>query len=111
MNPMAVIPGALVKLGAPVQMPAVSAAVENNSIEANRRTARNSHFWMGEPGLWRRLILTDDAKRIRDAHKAVFDLHGYQVDPDYSLTAFQSNQLWSSILVPPPPSRALAQPA
>jgi hypothetical protein len=96
-NPTDAVSAVLSQLGAKVDEHGIQSALEKHSLSANRQTASNSHFWMGTPGLWRRLILANDAIRIALRHKDLFAALGYDIDPDNSLTAGSALQLWHEI--------------
>jgi Sulfotransferase domain len=55
------------------------------SIELSRfnlayfQALKNRHGWQGQPGLWRRLILRSDARKIYLRHRRIFDELGYSI--------------------------------
>ncbi|WP_413186466.1 hypothetical protein [Paraburkholderia sacchari] len=70
--------------------------LENLSMEKMRATA-NRHGWQGRPGLWRRLIVPQDAFRIYKRHQRVFDCLGYSVTP-FFLTRKTAYRYWLELL-------------
>lgn len=40
----------------------------------------NKHAWQGQPGLWKQVIASRDARRIGHRHQHIFDLLGYRAD-------------------------------
>nr|WP_310137290.1 sulfotransferase domain-containing protein [Burkholderia ambifaria] len=70
--------------------------LERLSMEKMRATP-NRHGWQGKPGLWRRLIVPQDAYRIYKRHQRVFDCLGYSVKP-YFLTRGSAHKHWLQLL-------------
>jgi hypothetical protein len=54
-------------------------------LDSANRSTLNDHFWRGEAGNWRNLLLPQDARRIYEAHEEVFIDLGYEVE-DTGLT-------------------------
>lgn len=86
-------------LGGPTAM-SVEAAVAANGIEKLRPTTTNHHFWQGEAGLWRRLLLPDIAREIAAAHADLFARYGYECDPDDDLRAVDARANWQRLCAP-----------
>ena len=78
----------------PVRCPSRAAAVEACSIARLRHVATNNHFWQGQPGLWRLLLPTAEAREIAAAHSQVMNRLGYTCDPDPSLGALAADRNW-----------------
>jgi len=65
---------------------------------AHFRSTPNRHAWQGRPGLWRELIPTFDASRIRARHRRVFEVLGYRVTPHF-LTRAGSDVNWNRLRI------------
>jgi hypothetical protein len=52
------------------------------------------HFWQGQPGLWRRLLVPDIAVTLAATQAEPFTRFGYLCDPDSHLTRGQADALW-----------------
>jgi hypothetical protein len=82
----------------------VEEAVADCSLERLRGSQplaqTQRHFWLGQPGLWRRLFCVEEARRLHDAHAAVFSTLGYSCDPDPSLTPAQADANWIGLIEP-----------
>lgn len=72
-------------------------AAENQRFENLREALNPVHVWKGQPGLWRRLLLGDDARAIARRHDRVFASLGYPVDADDTLTADTADENWASL--------------
>ena len=59
----------------------------------------NRHGWQGTPGLWRRLVVPDLARRVAAAHPGAFTTYGYACDPDPGLDAAQAARTWAALAV------------
>jgi hypothetical protein len=73
------------------------AVIAANTIESNRRTTDNQHFWQGRPGLWHKLITAALARQIWQAHRPLFEAMGYECDPDEELTAGEAAWAWQEV--------------
>jgi len=74
-----------------------SDAIDGLTLEKLKPTARNQHFWQGQPGLWRSLLPINEAREIEAAHQNVFSRFGYSCEPDPGLTIEQVKSLWSRL--------------
>lgn len=74
----------------------VPSLLDHLSMEKMRATP-NRHGWQGRPGLWRRLIVPQDAFRIYKRHRRVFDCLDYPIRP-YFLTRSIANRNWTQLL-------------
>ena len=72
-------------------------AVAEHTLARARQGSSNMHFWMGTPGLWRRLLPPDIAFSIRQRHPEVFETLGYECEPDPLLTAEAAAENWRMI--------------
>ncbi len=72
-------------------------AVDRSRIERLRPTCPNQHFWRGQPGLWRSLLLPDHARAIVRSHAPVFGALGYDCDPDPGLSEWSARDNWSRV--------------
>jgi len=52
------------------------------------------HFWQGQPGLWRRLLVAEMAATIAATQAEPFTCFGYLCDPVGHLTRHQADALW-----------------
>jgi hypothetical protein len=78
---------------------AIAEAVAEFDI-ANRRSqvdVWHYHYWQGRPGLWRQLIVANDARRIAAAHRDVFERLGYDCDPDKALSDAEADLNWARL--------------
>lgn len=73
-------------------------AVENQRFENLQAAFTNEHIWKGRPGLWRRLMLADDARMVAARHAGVLSTLGYVVDPDESLSAADADRNWAAVV-------------
>jgi len=71
--------------------------VENQRFDNLRDAFNPVHFWKGQPGLWRSLLLAADARAIAASHEAIFATLGYPLDPDDALTVDGADQNWASL--------------
>ncbi len=62
------------------------------------RTGNERHFWMGRPGLWRRLLTVAETSRIVAAHAGIFAELGYPSDADLDLEAAQADAHWIDMI-------------
>jgi hypothetical protein len=70
------------------------AAVEACSLARLRRAATNSHFWQGQPGLWRHLLPAAEAGEIAVRVAPVVTALGYACDPDPALDPRTADGNW-----------------
>jgi hypothetical protein len=61
------------------------------------RAAVPKHYWQGSPGLWKRLIVPELAKAIRERHPAAFETFGYDCDADPNLTVEKAAANWAEL--------------
>ena len=73
----------------------VATWLEEASLPAMQARA-NRHGWQGSPGLWRRLIVPRDARRIFHRHRQVFQTLGYGVPP-YFLSRAAAARNWQAL--------------
>jgi len=97
-DPKLTIANMIDSLGLVADPSAIQVALDKNSLPVMKQCA-NLHGWMGRPGLWGQLILAKDAALIQQAHKNLFQVQGYSVEPDSSLTSSKSRKLWESISI------------
>jgi hypothetical protein len=77
----------------------VADAVAANSMSALRIRSRNyTHFWKGEPGLWRRLLPTAEAQAIAQVLAGSLEEFGYRCDPDPLLEGGQADANWIQLV-------------
>lgn len=72
---------------------------------ANWQAKRNKHGWQGRPGLWQDLIPFEDALKIYERHRSVFDGLAYSVVRT-SLTREEALRNWQQMKVDPQPAAA-----
>ncbi|WP_448167538.1 sulfotransferase domain-containing protein [Burkholderia ambifaria] len=89
-NPEVVLGNQIAALGGSAQD--VVPWLAHLSIDKMRATP-NRHGWQGSPGLWRRLIVPQDAIRIYRRHRRIFDTLGYTIRP-YFLTRASAYRNW-----------------
>ena len=68
--------------------------VSELTLDRLRPTSQNSHFWNGQPGLWRQMIPESIALAIASVHPQVLIELGYGVDNPSSPTQAQAVQRW-----------------
>ncbi|MEP6535447.1 MAG: hypothetical protein ABJF23_09035 [Bryobacteraceae bacterium] len=73
--------------------------VRSNSLERLRPYGEH-HFWRGEPGLWRRLIIPEFRRQIYERHRELFQLWGYDVAEDGDLSLSEARSNWSTVCKP-----------
>ena len=71
--------------------------VAEHTLNRCRQGSTNFHFWMGQPGLWRRLLPAEIAKMIGEKHQGVLDALGYECDPDPALGVAEAERAWGMI--------------
>lgn len=79
--------------GQPAIVP-VEKVVDDCRIEKLRASARNRHFWRGQPGLWRSLIPAAWAAQIYSRHQEVFESLGYDVEGAVPLNPSEIQATW-----------------
>jgi hypothetical protein len=75
---------------------AVSQAVLAASPTGANR-APPGHVWSGASGAWRRLIVSEDARRLAAAHPDSLAVLGYAADADPELTRAAAAENWSAM--------------
>ena|ERR1039458_4064698 len=76
---------------------ALEAVVAEYTLDRSRQESTNHHFWMGQPGLWRRLLPAEIAKVIGEKHRGVLDALGYECNPDPALGVAEAERAWGMI--------------
>lgn len=61
------------------------------------QATKNRHGWQGKPGLYKKLIPSFAAIKIRSRYKRIFDVLNYRVEP-YFLTSSRAHAHWLSLL-------------
>jgi hypothetical protein len=59
------------------------------------------HFWRGQAGLWRSLIIGDYQQQIFERHRDVFDLLGYEVDDHQAPAVEEARKAWQTLCEEP----------
>lgn len=77
---------------------AVETAIAHNTLERLRAETASSHFWRGEPGLWRSLLPPAVAEEIAAHHESSFATCDYVLDPDRELTVDRARTNWLDVL-------------
>lgn len=85
----------LISLGCQAAVP-LNEVVQSNTID-RLRPLGPKHFWRGEPGLWRRLIVPEFRRPIYECHKKLFQLWGYDCAGERELTAVEARANWKAI--------------
>ncbi len=75
----------------------LAGVVEAHTLQKSRTTARNQHFWRGQPGIWKELIGRDLAGRIQVAHANVFISLGYGIEGASNRTPEEILSFWNSV--------------
>lgn len=75
----------------------ISEIVEDLALEKLKPTAKNQHFWKGQPGLWKTIFPAENALRIAKAHESSFSTFGYQCAPDLALTSEKAEENWARL--------------
>ncbi|HEY3962108.1 MAG TPA: methyltransferase domain-containing protein [Gaiellaceae bacterium] len=89
---------------------AVDTAIAHNTLERLRAETASSHFWRGEPGLWRSLLPPAVAEEIAAHHASSFATCGYLLDPDPELTVDRARTNWLNLLASDAPRNGAALP-
>lgn len=55
------------------------------------------HVWRGEPGIWRKLIVPEVARAVRERHPDAFTAFGYTANADPDLTVQQAQRNWAEL--------------
>lgn len=82
----------------PAQAPAEIAAEHSMERLREMRQEPPQHYWMGRPGLWRRLLPAAEAKLIAAAHPRSFHEFGYVCDPDEGLSRSEAERTWRELV-------------
>jgi hypothetical protein len=98
LNPVLELARLGVSLRNPTPSDIIDKAVAAHSIEELRKTASNQHFWLGQPGHWKKLLPASLAYRIALTHSQSFDMFGYEVTPDPTLDKKQAVSNWETDL-------------
>jgi Sulfotransferase domain len=85
-------------LGTAGRQPIAQVLADTSMVQLRQSTGSKFHFWQGKSGLWRSLLPEVEATRIAEAHQAVLDDLGYQVDPDPALDGGQADANWIKLL-------------
>ena len=80
----------------------LSAALQKYRL-AKWQAKSNKHGWQGRPGLWQDLIPFEDALKIYERHRSVFDGLAYSVART-SLTREEALRNWQQMKVDPKPT-------
>ena len=85
-------------VGQPVRVP-LTQVVEEFRPSATREISVQFlfHVWSAQAGLWRQLIPASIARRIYDAHCAVFETLGYECRPDETLGTEMAQTTWDRL--------------
>jgi hypothetical protein len=74
-------------------------AVADQTINKLRaRTQREHHFWIGQPGLWRSLLTSEEVNRLADVLQPRFADFDYDWDADLQLTPSQADANWIKLV-------------
>ena len=76
----------------------LSGAIEACAIDKLRTAENHSpHYWQGKPGLWKKLLTAEAARRIASAQPRSFERLGYRCDPDPGLMREQAEANWDTL--------------
>ena len=94
-NPQVELMHLVTAIGIPCRRP-VAEVVAGSDLVGLRQLhpERKYHFWKGQPGLWRSLLPTREARLIAEAHPQVFAELDYDCDPDPNLDLRQADANW-----------------
>lgn len=84
-------------VGATLRRPIEEVAAATTLQGMRDRTNPSRHFWMGQPGLWRRLLPAPEAQRIHAAHADLFASWDYPCDPDVDLSGSAADAAWTAL--------------
>jgi hypothetical protein len=97
-DPVAGLSFLIGRLGAEPAVRPEEAVAANSLTRLRALHADNpNHFWQGRPGLWRRLLTAEVARRIAAAQPEPFEEFGYPCDPDESLTPARAHDHWQAL--------------
>jgi len=81
----------------PAPAEAIRYAVQANTLEKQRQSNANQHFWRGQPDQWKRLLPARPARKIAAQHLDLFQALDYLCEPDRKLTVDQANANWYAL--------------
>jgi hypothetical protein len=81
-------------IGVPVCPRVLADAIDDNTLESQRRHSQNGHFWRGQPGHWKQFLPPKEARHIAAVHQRVFARLGYSCTPDPTLDPARAHSNW-----------------
>jgi hypothetical protein len=81
-------------LGVAPRLPAAEVVAAATLERMRGLSGARHHFWQGNPGHWRRLVVVEVADSIAAAQASAFARFGYACDPDRYLTRSQADACW-----------------
>ena len=75
----------------------IEQAIEKLPFTRMQQESTNEHFWLGRPGLWRRLLPPTYATAIAAPYLRHAHRHRYEVNPDHTLTVEAAFQQWRAL--------------
>jgi hypothetical protein len=85
-------------LGVEARRPTAEVVAALTLSELRARTGNEYHFWIGRPGLWRRLLTAAEASAIASVQTGAFAGLGYECDPDPQLGAAEADANWVELI-------------
>jgi len=73
-----------------------ASALLHKRIFEELQHAPNKHAWQGQPGLWKQVIASRDARRIGLRHQPVFDLLGYRAE-SWFVSRASARRRWDAV--------------
>ena len=93
-NPASELERVIQLLAARPRLPVAAAVAAATLSQMRGSSGARHHFWQGNPGHWKRLLVADAAEAIAVAQAPVFAGLGYVCEPDRHLTRSQADALW-----------------
>lgn len=98
-DPKAVLEGVVEQAG-PLRADGLEQVIQENSFQRLKRYVVNNHFWMGQPGLWRRLLTRVEVELLAEAHADHLAMLGYDAEPDAGLDGAAADWNWLRLVGP-----------
>ncbi len=94
-EPESVLHSVLDRIGCSLRQP-IGDVVYSHSL-ARLKQIHEHHFWLGQPGLWRRVLTKEFRERMTYRHRTVFELLGYDCQSLSSPSREEAQSVWMGL--------------
>jgi hypothetical protein len=84
----------LADLGTTPKRPVDEVIARHQFEELRSQFLHSFHYWAGKPGLWRQLLVAEQARALARPHADVLARFHYAIDPDEGLDAAEAERRW-----------------